>query len=80
MPSIALLVAQCAPPLETCDLPRTLPWYFGIAIAAAWFATIAGIVLLLRRRWSARRADRRGRERSGRKAIEAEKGTDVELW
>lgn len=80
MPAIALLVAQCAAPLEKCDLPRTLPWYFGLAIAAAWFATIAGIVLLFRRRWAARRAERRERDRSERKAVEVAKGSDVELW
>ena len=80
MPAIALLLAQCAGPLEECDLPRTLPWYFGLAIAAAWFATIAGIVLLFRRRWAARRAERRERGRSERKAVDAAKGNDVELW
>ena len=81
MPTVALLLAQCAAPLEQCDLPRTLPWYFGLAIAAAWFATIAGIVLLFRRRWAARRAERRG-QRTGdtRKRLEAGKGTDVEPW
>lgn len=80
MPAIALLLAQCAAPLEDCDLPRTLPWYFGLAIAAAWFATIAGVVLLFRRRWAARRAERRDRQRSDRKAVEAAKSSDIDLW
>jgi hypothetical protein len=75
---ISLLVAQCTGALDDCDLPRTLPWYFGLAIAVAWLATVVGAFLLLRRRLLARRAERRGR--SGRKAVEAHKGSDVELW
>ncbi|HVM09398.1 MAG TPA: hypothetical protein VM345_13105 [Acidimicrobiales bacterium] len=78
MLGIPLIVAQCTGALDDCDLPRTLPWYFGLAIAAAWLATVVGAVLLLRRRLLARRAERRDRNRH--KAIEAHKGSDVEIW
>ena len=78
MSTVALLLAQCAAPLDDCDLPRTLPWYFGLAIAVAWFATIAGIVLLFKRRWATRRAERR--QQDARKRIEAGRGTDIEPW
>ena len=79
MGAATVLLAQCAPAAQACDLPRTLPWYFGAAIGLAWVATVAGVVLLLRRRLAARREQREAR-RPRRKAITAEKGSDVEPW
>ena len=78
MVGIAGLLAQCNGTFEGCDLPRTLPWYFGLAFAAAWLAAVTGVVLLVRRRWLARRHERRDQEK--RKRIEAARGTDVERW
>ena len=71
------LLAQCTTALADCDLPRTLPWYFGLAIAAAWFATVAGVVLLIRRRLVARRARRNDARQD---SVGSRKSTDVELW
>jgi nitrate reductase gamma subunit len=74
--AVGILLAQCATGVD-CDLPRTLPWYFGFAIAAAWFATVVGAVLLIRRRLITRRA-RRSEVR--RDPVESRKSGDVELW
>lgn len=67
--------------MPDCDIPRSLPWYFGIVIAAVWLATVAGILLLFRR-WVAVRLEERRRRKhahSGRREIDST-GRDVELW
>ena len=74
---VPLLLAQCAGPLEECELPRTLPWYFGLAIAALWLGAVVGVVLLLKRRLVTRRGERRGGKR---KAVPSAKGTDLDVW
>lgn len=41
----AVLLAQCADP-ATCDIPRSLPWYFSLALIALWVAMVTGSVVL----------------------------------
>lgn len=77
MLAVPLLLAQCSGALEECELPRTLPWYFGLAIAALWVGAVAGVVLLLKRRLVSRRGERRGSEQ---KAVPPAKGTDLDVW
>jgi hypothetical protein len=72
-----VLLAQCAAGVAECALPRTLPWYFGLALAVAWLATVVGAVLLVRRRLITRRD--RGRRRLPA-AVESRKTDDLELW
>jgi hypothetical protein len=79
-----LLLAQCAPGAP-CELPTGLPWYFGLAVALVWLATVVGVVLLARRVLLRRlrdRRDRRGRHDGDEQlALEATtSGGDLEPW
>ena len=74
----APLVAQCTGSAP-CELPTGLPWYFGLVVGLLWLGTVVG-VLLLGRRFLARKIRRRRAEHDGPLAIEPASRTDVEPW
>ena len=80
-----LLVAQCTG-AAPCELPTGLPWYFGLAVAVVWLATVVGALLLGRRLLvrrirarRSRRADRHGAD-DGRALEATTPGRDLERW
>ncbi|MDQ3107663.1 MAG: hypothetical protein M3Q68_07660 [Actinomycetota bacterium] len=77
--SFAPLVAQCTGSAP-CELPTGLPWYFGLAVAVIWLGAVTG-VLLLGRRFLARKLRRRRRGPSDRLALgEKSAGAELERW
>ncbi len=67
-----MLLAQCADPAN-CDIPRSVPWYFSLALMAVWAAVVGGIVVLavwMLRARAERRRERRDRRRRPGTGIE----------
>lgn len=62
---LAPLAAQCAGGQE-CDLPRSLPWYLGLAGVLVWGVLMFGVVTVARHRRRLR-TERRRDEGRGRK-------------
>jgi hypothetical protein len=64
-------------------LPHSLPWYFGVAVFAAWAALLVALVFLVRRRLRARAGRLASR---GRRASDVPDdrsvgpGNDLEVW
>lgn len=78
--SAGVLLAQCSPG-QACELPKGLPWYFGLLIAGLWLAVLVGIAVLGRRVLGARIERRRDRRSSHQRALEeTTPGNEIERW
>jgi hypothetical protein len=70
----------CQPGAHGCDLPHGLPWYFTVAVVAAWLVVMVGVFALVRyrlRAWLVRRAEARTERR---RALPPSHSTDVDLY
>ena len=63
-----------------CSLAHGLPWYFTVAVVAAWVVVVVAVLAILRYRlrgWLERRRDRRPIQRD---ELPPSHHTDVELY